>query len=235
MPSTATGWAAPERQLPEELLRELLPIGNRRRYGRREVLFHEADPADALHVVLRGRLAVRVTTALGSSVMLDVVGPGDLIGELAVLGDTGHRAATVVTLEPAETLVLRGVVFEELRQRDARLTEFALGVLARRNQQLVARLAEVVSVSAEVRVIRRLADVARLFEREGDDSTVVPLTQDDLAGLAATTRETVNRALRRQVLAGTLELGRGRVVVVAPERLAAAAFGSGVIDLTQRG
>ena len=233
MSSMATGWA-PERHLPEELLRELLPMGSRRRYGRREILFHEADPADALHIVLRGRLAVRVTTSLGSSVMLDVVGPGDLIGELAVLGDTGHRAATVVTLEAAETLVLRAVVFEELRQTDARLTEFALAVLARRNQQLVARLAEVVSVSAEVRVIRRLADVARLFER-GGEPTVVPLTQDDLAGLAATTRETVNRALRRQVIAGTLELGRGRVVVLAPERLAAAAFGTGVIDLTQRG
>jgi CRP/FNR family cyclic AMP-dependent transcriptional regulator len=233
MSSTATGLATADRQLPEEVLRELLPIGNRRRYGRREVLFHEADPADALHIVLRGRLAVRVTTALGSSVMLDVVGPGDLIGELAVLGDTGHRAATVVTLETAETLVLRGVVFEELRQNDARLTEFALAVLARRNQQLVARLAEVVSVSAEVRVIRRLADVARLFE-QGDDPTVVPLTQDDLAGLAATTRETVNRALRRQVLAGALELGRGRVIVLAPDRLAAAAFGAGVIDRTQR-
>ena len=232
MSSTATGWIAPERKLPDDLLRELLPVGNRRRFGRREVLFHEADPADALHIVLRGRLAVRVTTSLGSSVMLDVVGPGDLLGELAVLGDTGHRAATVVTLEPAETLVLRGVVFEELRQKDPRLNEFALAVLARRNQQLVARLAEVVSVSAEVRVVRRLADVARLFERE-DEPTVVPLTQDDLAGLAATTRETVNRALRRQVLAGSLELGRGRVIVLAPERLAAAAFGSGVIDLTQ--
>src|SRR5688500_16345377 len=102
MSSTVTGWAAPERHLPDELLRELLPNGNRRRYGRREILFHEADPADALHIVLRGRLAVRVTTALGSSVMLDVVGPGDLLGELAVLSDDGHRSATVVTLEPAE-------------------------------------------------------------------------------------------------------------------------------------
>jgi CRP/FNR family cyclic AMP-dependent transcriptional regulator len=219
--------------VPDDLLRELLPIGNRRRYGRREVLFHEADPADALHVVLRGRLAVRVTTALGSSVMLDVVGPGDLLGELAVLGDDGHRSATVVTLEPAETLVVRGVLFEELRQTHARLNEFAVGVLARRNRQLVARLAEVVSVSAEVRVVRRLVEVARLFET-GEASTVVPLTQDDLAGLAATTRETVNRALRRQVVAGTLELGRGRVVVLTPDRLATAAFGAGVTRITQR-
>jgi CRP/FNR family transcriptional regulator, cyclic AMP receptor protein len=233
MSSTVTGWMAPQRFLPDDLLRELLPIGNRRRYGRREILFHEADPADALHVVLRGRLAVRVTTSLGSSVMLDVVGPGDLIGELAVLGETSHRSATVVTLEPAETLVVRGVVFEELRQTHPRLNEFALAVLARRNRQLVARLAEVVSVGAEVRVLRRLVDVARLFET-AEETTVVPLTQDDLAGLAATTRETVNRALRRQVAAGSLELGRGRVVVLAPDRLATAAFGSAVIDITQR-
>jgi CRP-like cAMP-binding protein len=175
-----------------------------------------------------------VTTALGSSVMLDVVGPGDLLGELAILGDEGRRSATVVSLEPAETLVVRGVVFEELRQTHARLNEFAVGVLARRNRQLVSRLAEVVSVSAEVRVVRRLVEVARLFET-GEGLTVVPLTQDDLAGLAATTRETVNRALRRQVVAETVELGRGRIVVLAPERLALNAFGTGVIDITQRG
>ena len=233
MSPTVTGSAAPERALPDELLRQLLPIGNRRRYGRREVLFHEADPADALHIVLRGRLAVRVTTALGSSVMLDVVGPGDLIGELAVMGESGYRSATVITLETAETLVVRGVVFEELRQRDPRLNEFAVSVLTRRNRQLVTRLAEVVSVGAEVRVVRRLVEVARMFDST-DGTTVIPLTQDDLAGLAATTRETVNRALRRQVLAGTIELGRGRVTVIAPERLAAGAFGTDVIDITQR-
>jgi CRP-like cAMP-binding protein len=83
-------------------------------------------------------------------------------------------------------------------------------------------------------VIRRLVDVARLFET-GEETTVVPLTQDDLAGLAATTRETVNRALRRQVVAGNVELGRGRVVVLTPERLAVAAFGAGVTSITQRG
>src|SRR5437899_11302667 len=101
MSSAATEWSAQQRQLPDDLLRQLLPVGNRRRYGRREILFHEADPADALHVVLRGRLAARVTAAIGASGMLDVVGPADLLGELDVLGDACTRSATVAHLEAA--------------------------------------------------------------------------------------------------------------------------------------
>jgi CRP/FNR family cyclic AMP-dependent transcriptional regulator len=110
-----------------ELLRELLPLGSRRRYARREVIFHQGDPADALHLVLRGRLAVRVTTLVGSSVMLDVIGVGDLLGELAVIGDESHRSATAVALEPVETLVVRGSVFDEIRRTNHALNEFVFG------------------------------------------------------------------------------------------------------------
>lgn len=67
---------------------------------------------------------------------------------------------------------------------------------------------------ADVRILRRLLELADAY---GD---VVPLTQDDLSGLAGTTRATVNRVLRREERSGGLALARGRIVIQDREALA---------------
>ena len=61
----------------------LLSIARRRTFARGEVVFHRDDPADSLHLVVRGRFGARVLTPLGDSVLIDVLGPGQSFGELA--------------------------------------------------------------------------------------------------------------------------------------------------------
>ena len=190
------------------------------------MLFHESDPGDTVHLIVRGRAAVQVATALGSAVTLDVLGPGDVVGELALLGPDERRSASVAALDAVDTIAVSRPAFDELRNQVPALNEFVLQLLGRRNRQLVVRLGELASVTADVRVLRRLLDVAGLAGPGASTGTIsVPITQDDLAGLAATTRETVNRTLRRQVELDTLELSRGRVVVHDLERLRSAAYG----------
>jgi CRP-like cAMP-binding protein len=198
----------------DDLHQLLRAAGRRRRYARREVLFHEGDPADALHVIDKGRVAVRVSTTLGSSVTLDVLAPGELVGELAILEPAAPRGGTAVALEPTETFVVAASVVRQLRADHPPLTDALLELLTRRNRQLMARLAEMASVNADTRVLRRLQEVASASPREPDGSVVVQLTQDDLAGLAGTTRETVNRVLHKEVAAGTVSLARGRITVL---------------------
>ena len=70
----------------------LLAATRRRSYAKGEVLFHVGDPADSLHLVESGRLAVRVDTADGRTATLNLLGPGDFLGELALLG-RGARTA----------------------------------------------------------------------------------------------------------------------------------------------
>ena len=62
--------------LPPEDVRQLLSIARRRTFARGEVVFHRDDPADSLHLVVRGRFGARVLTPLGDSVLVDVLGPG---------------------------------------------------------------------------------------------------------------------------------------------------------------
>src|SRR3954447_16954204 len=97
----------------------VLPAAPRRELERGEVVFREGDPADAVHLVLSGHLAVSVSTSDGERATLNVVGPGSPVGELALLsrGAPAQRSATVVALEPSVTRVLTATAFRELCAR----------------------------------------------------------------------------------------------------------------------
>jgi CRP-like cAMP-binding protein len=200
--------------LPPDDVRLVLSRSRRRKFRRGEVIFHEGDPADAVHLITSGRVAVRVATPLGDAATLDLVGAGEVVGEQALLPPAGPRSATALALEPTETMALSASDFAVLRTEHPSVDGVLLALLARRNRSLAARLAEALYSSAETRVLRRLLEVATLYEDDdaGEDAIVL-LTQDDLAGLAGTTRETVNRVLRKEADIGSLELARGRVTV----------------------
>jgi CRP-like cAMP-binding protein len=198
--------------------RRVLAVCGQRRFARREVIFHEGDPADSLHLIAKGRVAVRCTTPMGATATLDVRGVGEVVGELALLPPTSARSATVVALEPVETFSMTAETFAALRRREPAVQDALLGILARRTRREAAQIVEALYLPAERRVLRRLLDLTRLYVEAGPPVTI-PLTQDDLAGLAGTTRETVNRVLRQHVDAGAVELRRGRIVVLTPRPL----------------
>jgi CRP-like cAMP-binding protein len=79
------------------------------------------------------------------------------------------------------------------------------------------RLLEALYVPVERRVLRRLAELTQ--ESPAGDPVEIPLTQEELAELAGTTRATVNRILRDEQRRGNLELQRGRTIVLRREEL----------------
>ena len=102
--------------VPAEDVQRLIQVARRRSFRRREVVFHRGDPADSLHLVSKGRFAVRVMTPLGDQAMIAVRGPGESFGELALVGEEAGRAATVEALEEAETLCVYETEFARLRR-----------------------------------------------------------------------------------------------------------------------
>jgi CRP/FNR family transcriptional regulator, cyclic AMP receptor protein len=79
--SSAVEWAVLS-GIPGEDVRELLSVARRRRFDRHEVVFHDGDPADSLRLITKGRFGIRLMTSLGDEVLLDLLGPGDVFGEL---------------------------------------------------------------------------------------------------------------------------------------------------------
>jgi CRP/FNR family transcriptional regulator, cyclic AMP receptor protein len=201
--------------LPDSELRRLIAVARRRRFERREVVFHQGDPADALHLVSSGHFAARVATRLGNSTTLTVHGPGEAFGELAVVEPDSLRSTTVAALEAGETYAVHRADFERLRTQYPSVNELLVRLLSMRLRRASDLLVEALFVPAESRVRRRLAEVSALY-RDG----VVPLRQEDLAGLAGTSRATVNRVLRAEAERGTVELRRGKTVILDADELA---------------
>jgi CRP/FNR family cyclic AMP-dependent transcriptional regulator len=199
--------------VPAEQLGALLTASRRRRFGRGEVVFHDGDVGASLHVVIKGRFAVRVSTPHGEEATLVVLPPGEVFGEMALVREDAQRNATVVSLEAGETLSIDRRDFDALRKDRPVVTEVLLTILANKVQRYTSQLLEALYVPAEMRVLRRLLELADVYG-PGEDRPAVPLTQEDLAGLAGTSRATVNRVLREEEERGTLSLDRGRTTVL---------------------
>jgi CRP-like cAMP-binding protein len=200
------------RGLPEDELRRLVAVGRRRRFDRGEIVFHRGDPADSLHLVLKGHFAARVITQRGDSVVVAVHGPGEAFGELALV-DSEPRSASVSAVEAGETLAVGRDDFDRLRRQHKQVNEVLVHLLAARVRRASDRLLEALFVPAETRVLRRLLELSDLYGRAAP-GTPIPLTQDDIAALAGTSRATANRVLRAEQERGTIRLARGRTVVL---------------------
>ena len=204
--------------VPDEALHALLTIARRRTFARGEVVFHRGAPADSLNLIRKGRFSVLITTPLGDTAMLSVRGPGDAFGELALLGREPLRSATVSALEPAETHSVYRDDFERLRHEHPIVNDVLIGILTDRLRRLSDQLVEAYYVPADRRVLRRMCDLTELY-RAGDSEVVVPLTQEEIAELAGTSRATVNRVLREAERRGSVELRRGRTAVLDLDEL----------------
>jgi len=191
----------------------------RRAYAAGEMVYQEGDPADSLHLVLRGRLAVMVTSPDGRELTFAVVGEDEILGELSLLTRDGHRGATVRALEAAETLAIHRRDFDHLRQRHRAYSELMIDILTQRVLRLSAQLEEALYLPVQTRILRRLVELARSYG-EGEVPAVIPLTQEDIAGLAGTARATVNRILRAERNRGTVSLEKRRITVLDLESLA---------------
>ena len=204
--------------LPEEDVQRLFQASRRRTFARGEILWHEGDLADAVHFIMAGRVAITVMSRYGQQLTFSVMGQGECVGELALLDSDRVRSATVKALESTETRSVRRPDFEAARRDFPGVNDVLVRILAARVARLSNRLQEALYVAVDTRVRRCVLEVAKLYG--GAPGTVIPLTQDDLAGIAGTARATVNRVLRQEELHGSLRLGRHRVTVIDPEGLA---------------
>src|SRR3954451_3732991 len=209
--------------LPEADRRRVLSSALTLTFAAGEMVFAEGAPGDALHLLSAGHVAIRVGTPGGEVATLTIVSPGEAFGEMALLRRTSTRTATAVALDKVTTLALDSGVFHQMRAEHPSVERLLVAVLAARVNRLSGHLVDALYLPVDKRVPRRLLELCRIYGVPGASRVVIPLTQEDLAGLAGTTRPTVNALLRALQDVGTIALSRGRIEVLDADALATAA------------
>ena len=188
----------------------LLEIGRRRRLQRDEVLFYAGDRADSAIVITAGLAKVHKTAADGADVLLGLSGPGDLLGEISILGEA-VRSASVTALGPVQALA---IPVPDLRAFLSAHPAATLGLLSLALARLHAadqRRLEFATAESLARVTSRLVELAERFGEPLADGTIevaLPITQDELASWSASSRESTARALRTLRQLGLIETRR---------------------------
>ena len=190
-----------------------------RRFRRDETVFHQGDPGDALHVIARGRVKIVLPAPeAGEAAILATLGPGDFFGELAILDGEPH-SASVIALEPTETLMLGRADFERLFETQAGLRRSLVASLARELRRLTGHVEGLHFLDLRERLALRLGELARGAEAAGGTGEVrIPwaYTQSELAGMVGGSRESVNRLLADFVARGLIRFERDSLVI--PDR-----------------
>jgi CRP/FNR family cyclic AMP-dependent transcriptional regulator len=164
------------------------------------------QPGEVAYIILEGTLKVSTIQGNGRELTLALLGPGEIVGELA-LADRASRSADVTALEPAVLVWLDRGTFERLRRDIPGITENLLRLLARRLRLANAQLQAMATLDVHGRVARQLLTLADVLGEEVADGVRIPLriTQSDLAALVGATRVRVNEVLvgftRRRLIA----------------------------------
>ena len=183
-------------------------------------VFHEGDPGDACYIVREGSCRVTREHPDGRAITLATLGPGAIFGELAML-DGESRSASVETTESTELLALPASDMRALIRSHPEMAEKLVIALTRRLREANERITR----QSFQTVPSRVAGVLNQLLAEAaitpivKDGVTIRLRQADLAQLAGTSRESVSRFLATLERAGVVQVGRGRVTVLEPERL----------------
>lgn len=181
---------------------------------RGDVLFSEGDEPDALYVVTGGRIAIANRSIDGRESVVALMEPGDLFGEMGLFLDSG-RTAEARALEPSSVLC---IPYDPVRRlyRDRPETLWSVvRLLAGRLRSMDEALADSVFLDVTGRTAKRLLEMA------GDhDEFVLPVTQEELAGMVGASRERVNKAIASFVRLGWLDQSDRRYRIVNRDQLA---------------
>jgi CRP/FNR family cyclic AMP-dependent transcriptional regulator len=201
-------------ELPAAAAAELERLGGRRRYAAGETLFLEGDRAGEVLVLVSGEVKISVGSQEGREVILDVLEPGSLIGELSAI-DGEARSATVAALSPVEVLAVAAGPFNEFLNRHPDVLRQLLLEVIRRLRVRVRHQLEFGAGDALGRVCARLVELADRYGRVDGSAVVLssPVSQSELAAWTGLSREAIVKALRALRQLGWID-NRGRTIVI---------------------
>lgn len=203
-------------------LEQLADITQFRRAPKFQFVFMPDEPADHLYFLLKGRIKTGTFSNDGREVIKEILQPETMFGDLALAGETTRSEFAQVLHDEVEYLAIKVHDFHLLMQENQRLVFACLRHLSHRLQRVEDRLAKLVLKDARERIIEFLIETAGREGRRVGYETLVKhhLTQQDIANLTGTSRQTVTSVLNDLRKSNLIYFNRNSILIRDIEKLA---------------
>lgn len=201
-------------------LDELLTVAFVRRAASGEMLFQKGDPGDSLMAIMSGRIKISTLSESGKEVVLNILGPGEMFGEIALI-DGRERTADASAMAPSELLVIQRRDFMPFLERRPDVSARLLVVLCERIRWVSDLYEDAVFLDLPARLSKQLLRLAKAYGEPVPNGIMISLklSQQELGNLMGTTRESVNKQIGAWREEGLISVNKGFITIHEMETL----------------
>jgi len=201
-------------KLNERQLDALVQVSRVQKLRARQELFHKGDPGSQVYLIVRGRLKVITTSSEGEDVVFNIMGPGEVFGELALLAG-GRRTATITAIDDSELLVLDRREFLPFLTEHPEAAIKLLEVLAERLLRIGELVEDTTFLNLPARLSKKLVSLSRAYGVATPEGVRIDLklSQSELGDLVATTRESINKQMKTWSDEGLVSMKNGVITI----------------------
>jgi len=182
----------------------------RKPYPKNSTVVAAGDPADALYIVVSGRLKVMMNDKEGREVILAFLNQGDVFGEMGLI-DQAPRSATVVAIESCELLTITRADFTKCLQKSFDLTMNVIRGLVKRLREADQKIGSLALMDVCGRVARLLMEMAETVD--GQKVVTKKLPKKQIAKMIGATREMVTRVMKEMETSGHIEVRAHQILL----------------------
>jgi CRP-like cAMP-binding protein len=199
---------------------EFLALAKVRQFDANQILFQKADPGDCLYAVISGRVGITTESEGGKAILLNMMKPGDVLGEIALL-DGKPRTANAVALEDSQLLRIDRADFMPFLERHPQVAIRLMGVLCDRLRWTSDIIEDTIFLDIPHRLAKRLVTLGSQYGRSTEKGLLIDirLSQESLGQMLGSTRESINKGLKLLEQKGLIETTGGYIRVVDEDAL----------------
>lgn len=207
--------------LATDQLDKILAVTRESRFANRQVIFQKGDMGGGMLLVVRGRIKISVYSEAGREIVFEFIGPGQFLGEIALL-DGRERTANATAAGECLVLVIERQAFLALVRRTPDIAINMMAVLCRRLREAAGLAESIAFLETPCRLARLLTTLAARHGTKIDSGVRIDidLSQRDLGNLIAANRESVNRQLRAWTAENLIATENGTIVIRDPTAMA---------------
>ena len=188
--------------------------------ARGAIIYMKEDPADCFYVIDRGRVKISLLSFHAKEIILEIVEPGGIFGELALVDDSPHETMA----EALDKVLLYVISKQNFKGIMASHPELALRVaknVGLRFRKIERRVADLLNKDVSARITDLLVEIATTHSNgeKAPEEILVHLKQQDIAGLIGACRQAATEALNNMEKMGWIKLGRGFISIRSLDNL----------------